>query len=246
VTKIGVIIAAAGSSRRFQDRHTKKPFAMLNNRSVWLFSTEKFLQQKEVVQVLVVIAPEDREMFLSRFASNLAFLEVTLVEGGAERADSIENAVSHLREEVDLVAVHDAARPCLSEIWIEQVFDAAKKHGAAMLATPVVGTLKRVDAQHVIQETVARDNLWEAQTPQVFRRDWFEEAYKKREGFAATDDAQLVERAGHPVRIVPCDRRNLKITTKTDLKLAEKMLALLPKPKLEGPHHPFAGDDFWR
>jgi 2-C-methyl-D-erythritol 4-phosphate cytidylyltransferase len=244
--KFGVIVAAAGKSRRFRDQHTKKPFAMLNNRSVWLYSTEKFLQRSDVVQALVVIAPEDRETFMSRFASNLAFLEVDLVEGGAERADSIEKALAHLKEEVEFVAVHDAARPCLSELWIEDVFQKAKEKGAAMLATPVVGTLKRIDENKIVRETVSRDGLWEAQTPQVFRRDWLEESYRQREGFAATDDAQLVERAGHQVHVVPCDRRNLKITTKSDLKLAEKILGILPKPKLEGPHHPFSGDDLWR
>ena len=113
-------------------------------------------------------------------------------------------------------------------------------------AIPVAGTLKRVGGDHTIVETVSREGLWEAQTPQVFRRQLLLEAHAKRGDFAATDDAQLVERIGHPVTVVPGSPINLKITTREDLRLAEQALKVLPKPKLAGPGHPFAGDDMWR
>ena len=93
---------------------------------------------------------------------------------------------------------------------------------------------------------VSREGLWEAQTPQVFRRSLIEEAYAKREGFNATDDAQLVERLGKPVTVVPGSPVNLKITTKEDQRLAEQALKALPKPKFDKPIHPFANDDMWR
>ncbi len=95
-------------------------------------------------------------------------------------------------------------------------------------------------------ETVSREGLWEAQTPQVFRRELLVKAYAKRGGLQATDDAQLVERLGHKVTIVPGSPINLKITTREDLRLAEQALKALPKPKLLGPAHPFADDDMWR
>ena len=109
----------------------------------------------------------------------------------------------------------------------------------------MAGTLKRLGPKHQIAETVDRRGLWEAQTPQVFRRDLLLEAYASRDGFNATDDAQLVERIGHAVTVVPGSPINMKITTKEDLRLAEQALKALPKPKL-GPIHPFADDDMWR
>lgn len=241
-----VILPAAGQSSRFRDPNYKKPYAPLANRAVWLYSVDRFLNRPDVKQVLVVISPEDREYFDFKFSSNIAILGIEVVEGGQERADSIEKALGCVRPEIEYVAVHDAVRPCLTESWIDSVFEAAHQTGAAILATPVAATLKRVGADKRIQETVARDHLWEAQTPQVFRRELLLEAYAKRGGFVATDDAQLVERLGKPVAIVQGSPLNIKITTADDLRLAEQALKVLPKPKFQGPSHPFEGDDLWR
>jgi len=171
---------------------------------------------------------------------------VEVIEGGAERIDSVQRALERVKDDIEFVAVHDAARPCIVDPWIDDVFAAAARDGAAILATQVQATLKRADQQKRITETVSRDGLWEAQTPQVFRRELLIEAYAKRGQGAVTDDAQLVERLGHAVTIVPCSPLNLKITTRDDLKLAEQVLKVLPKPKLEGFQHPFADDDLFR
>ncbi|MGA2799063.1 MAG: 2-C-methyl-D-erythritol 4-phosphate cytidylyltransferase, partial [Thermoguttaceae bacterium] len=128
----------------------------------------------------------------------------------------------------------------------DQIFSAAEASGAAIFAIPVAGTLKRVGANHEIEETVARGGLWEAQTPQVFRRELILEAYAKRQGLQATDDAQLVERIGYKVTVVPGSPVNLKITNREDLRLAEQALRALPKPKILGGMNPFADDDKWR
>jgi 2-C-methyl-D-erythritol 4-phosphate cytidylyltransferase len=193
-----------------------------------------------------VIANDDREYFQFKFASNAALLGIQVIDGGAQRHDSVANALARVKPEADFVCVHDAARPCLANEWIDKVFDAAEKTGAAIFAIPVSGTLKRLGPDHVIQETVSRAGLWEAQTPQVFRRELLLEAYAKRDGLAATDDAQLVERLGHAVTVVPGSPVNLKITTREDLRLAEHAIKALPKPKLQGPAHPFSDDDMWR
>jgi len=245
VSKFAVIVPAAGRSSRFRDKHYKKPFATLSGRAVWLHSAERFLNRDDVVQLILVIAREDRDDFHFKFASNVAVMGIEVVEGGAERADSVEAALAKVKPEADFVCVHDAARPCLVDEWIDKIFAAAEHSGAAIFAIPVAGTLKRVDKEHRIEETVSRGGLWEAQTPQVFRRELLVEAYAQREGFAATDDAQLVERLGRPVTVVPGSPVNLKITTREDLRLAEQALKALPKPKLSGPIHPFA-DDMWR
>jgi len=246
VATYAVILPAAGKSSRFKDKNYKKPFAPLAARAVWLHSAEKFLHRKDVKQLLVVVSPEDREYFDFKFSSNVAILGIEVVAGGKERADSIQNALARVKADIEFVAVHDAARPCIADEWITRVFEAAERSGAAILAVPVGSTLKRIGGDHKIVETVSRDNLWEAQTPQVFRRQLLLDAYARRQNFAATDDAQLVERLGHSVTVVTGSPINLKITTSEDLRLAEQALKALPKPKFQGPAHPFADDDMWR
>jgi 2-C-methyl-D-erythritol 4-phosphate cytidylyltransferase len=246
VATFAVILAAAGKSSRFHDKNYKKPFAPLSNRPVWLHAAERFVNREDVKQTLLVISPDDREYFQQKFAGNAALLGIETIEGGAERADSIERALARVRPDIEFVCVHDAARPCLAEQWVDTIFAAAERTDAAIFAIPVAGTLKRMKTDHTIEETVSRERLWEAQTPQVFRRELLLEAYAKRDKFAATDDAQLVERIGHAVTIVPGSPINLKITTREDLRLAEQAMKALPRPKLTGPAHPFEGDDMWR
>ena len=206
MASFSVILAAAGKSSRFKDQHYKKPFVPLANKAVWLHSAERFLNRDDVKQLILVIAQEDRESFLMKFGANVAILGLEVVEGGEDRSESVQAALSHVKSDIDFVVVHDAARPCLADEWIEQVFAAAEKSGAAILGTPVTSTLKRSSDGKSIDETVARDRLWEAQTPQVFRREWLLEAYAKRGESNATDDAQLVEQIA--IRFPSCRRRS--------------------------------------
>src|SRR5262249_26536432 len=130
---------------------------------------------------------------------------------------------------------------------IDAVFASASQQGAALLAVPVTDTVKQVNAQQQVKATMPRQGLWLAQTPQVFRRDWLEAAYANRSkaGKEITDDAQLIEAAGHPVHVVEGAGTNIKITTKADLILAEAILKAQPKPKPSGPIHPFAEEEMW-
>ncbi|NUQ65617.1 MAG: 2-C-methyl-D-erythritol 4-phosphate cytidylyltransferase [Pirellulales bacterium] len=246
MAKFAVILPAAGRSSRFHDKNYKKPFAPLANRAVWIHSAERFINRNDVAQTILVISPDDREQFNFKFASNVAILGIEVVLGGAERADSVQNALARVKPDVDFICVHDAARPCITDAWVDKVFEAAQRSGAAIFGVPVAGTLKRVGPDNVIEETVSRSGLWEAQTPQVFRRDLLLEAYAKRGNLQPTDEAQLVERLGKKVTVVPGSSINLKITTKEDLRLAEQALKALPKPKNLGPLHPFADDDMWK
>jgi 2-C-methyl-D-erythritol 4-phosphate cytidylyltransferase len=246
VPRFAVILPAAGKSSRFRDQHYKKPFAPLDGRPVWMHAADRFVNRKDVVQTLLVIAAEDREHFAEKFGGNAALLGIEVVEGGQERYDSVTRALERVKPEAEYIAVHDAARPCIVDEWIDAVFAAAVKTGAAILASPVTGTLKRAAGDQTVAETVSRDNLWEAQTPQVFRRQLLTDAYARRGQQPATDDAQLVERLGHSVTIVPSSPMNLKITTKEDLRIASALLKALPKPKLANPSHPFADDNPWR
>lgn len=243
---IGVILVAAGQSSRFGDAHYKKPFAPLAGRAVWLHAAEKFLERDDVKKLVVVIAPDDREMFLDTFGANLAFMGIDLAIGGDKRATSVRNGLAKLSAGIDLVAIHDAARPCLAKNWLDEVFTVASRTGAAILATPVTATLKRVDAARAIVATVDRTGLWEAQTPQVFSHQLLANAFATDTADTATDEAQLIQATGHAVTVVPGSALNLKITTRDDLRLAEQVLKVLPKPGLSGPAHPFADGDRWR
>ncbi len=244
--RIGVVLPAAGKSARFGDRR-KKPFVDLDGRAIWVRSAELFINRADVCQTLVVIAAEDEVEFRRRYGANLAFMGVELVLGGEQRVDSVAAALERLRPEVELVAVHDAVRPCTRKEDIDRVIAAAANSGAAILACPVHDTLKEAAGDATIERTVPRANLWLAQTPQVFGKELLLKAYANRSKIEGeiTDDAQLVEALGIRVTLVEGPPTNIKITTRDDLTLAKAILEAMPKPKPKGPMHPFAEDKMW-
>jgi 2-C-methyl-D-erythritol 4-phosphate cytidylyltransferase len=244
MARFAVILPAAGRSTRFGDSKQKKIFAELDGRAVWLRAADAFLGRDDVEQVIVAISPDDRELFDRRYGAEVAFRGITVVEGGLERHDTIAKALDAVSPSSDFVAVHDAARPCVTSDQVDAVFAAAIEHGAALLAVAVADTLKRVDADGMTIETVPRAGLHGAQTPQVFRKDWLIEAYfnKSTIAHAITDDAQLVEALGHHSMIVESSPMNLKITTQADLKLAAAILKVLPRSERDAPLHPFSDE----
>jgi 2-C-methyl-D-erythritol 4-phosphate cytidylyltransferase len=240
-----VILPAAGRSTRFGDPKQKKIYAELDGRAVWLRALDPFLTHGEVEQIIVAIAPEDRELFDRRYRDKVAFLNLDVIEGGAERCNTVARALERVRPACEFVAVHDAARPCLSEEMVSAVFAAAREHGAALLATPVIDTIKRARDGRFTVETVSRSDLFLAQTPQVFRRDWIEQAFARRGelGSGITDDTQLVEALGHRCAIVSSSPFNLKITTQDDLRLAAAILKIRAGARAERSGHPFADEN---
>jgi 2-C-methyl-D-erythritol 4-phosphate cytidylyltransferase len=175
------------------------------------------------VTAAVVVAPPDRtgeaEALLARHSPLPCPTRV--VAGGTERQDSVRNGLAAVGD-VELVAIHDAARPFITADVVEAAIDAARRHGAAIVAAPAVDTVKQVHAEGWIESTPRRDRLWLAQTPQVFRTDLARRAHAapSTEG-AATDDALLVELLGVRVYVVPGNAENRKITTPADLDWAE-------------------------
>jgi 2-C-methyl-D-erythritol 4-phosphate cytidylyltransferase len=220
---VSVILAAAGQSSRFRDPHFKKVFITVHGKPVWQYSAQLASDHPRVAQIILTIAPEDKAMVQEKFTGNLTMLGVEIVLGGKERHHSVRNALERVRPDIKLVAIHDAARPCLSKALLNQVIEAADKQGAAILASPIRGTVKRANAQHQVAETVSREGLWQAQTPQVFRLDWIQKAYANAKG-NPTDDSQVAEMAGYSVAIVESPETNLKITTKEDLRTVEALL----------------------
>jgi 2-C-methyl-D-erythritol 4-phosphate cytidylyltransferase len=237
-----VILPAAGRSSRFGDPRQKKIYADLDGRAVWLRAAEPFVNRDDVTQIILAISTDDRELFESRYRPSVAFWNITVIDGGAERYDTVARALEVVDPACDFVAVHDAARPCVSTELIDSVFAAARKFGAAIPGLAVADSLKRVDpTSHHVVATVPREGLVAVQTPQAFRRDLLMKAYANRSNVAnVTDDAQLVEAIGQACHVVDGSPFNLKITTAADLKVAAAFLQSMPKAKKEGPIHPFA------
>lgn len=245
--KVSVIICAAGASSRFGGSR-KKPFVELNGRAAFLRSIEFFAEREDVYQVILAISEEDEEMVRVKWEAALAFSGVKICFGGAERFETVAKALKLVKDEAELVAVHDAVRCCLTKDWIDELFKTASETGAAMLAAPVVATLKKVEDGRII-DTVDRSDLYEAQTPQVFDAAWLKEAYAKLDTLdksKITDDAQLIEALGHPVHIVQTDHSNIKITRRSDVPIAEAIIKSRPKPKPDGPIGPYDEQDMWK
>ena len=238
MAKVAVIIPAAGAGERFGGK-VKKPFAQIDSRPIFIRAIELFVNRPDVVQVILTVSPDDYDVVKDKFAANLMFMGIKLVKGGTTRFESVRAALGHVEESADLVCVHDAVRPCVLESWIDQVFRKAADTGAAILAAPLNGTIKRAKEGR-IEKTVSRTGLFEAQTPQVFERELLCKAYANVPAdFVSTDDAQVVERTGRDVSIVQTDRRNLKITTPGDMSLAGAILKEFTrqakKKPLQGP-----------
>jgi 2-C-methyl-D-erythritol 4-phosphate cytidylyltransferase/2-C-methyl-D-erythritol 2,4-cyclodiphosphate synthase len=219
---VTAIVAAAGRGRRF-GAPENKIFAPLVGYTVLQQSVAALRQCPAVDAIVVVTAAED----LKRVREQCTGLGVHAVcEGGAERYDSVWNALQAVPDSTEFVAVHDAARPLVSQELIAAVVEAARVDGAALPATPLSDTVKRSADGRTTLETVDRKPLYGVQTPQVFRRELLVRAYREaREvGFTGTDDASYVERLGHPVTLVPGERNNIKITVAEDLQMAESLL----------------------
>ena len=215
---------AAGSGRRFGS-HRNKLFALLAGKPLWYHAAQRLRQCPLVGRIVMPIAKADRGYFQNESAALIDELQIDLVSGGRERTDSVRKGLIELLSDpsIALVAVHDAARPLVSQADLQVVFAVASQSGAAILASPVSGTVKRAHGDGKCQ-TIDRRDLWIALTPQVFRPELLKLAYEKYRGRPATDDAELVERIGHPVSIVQGSAENLKITHPEDLHLAAAIL----------------------
>ena len=208
----------------------RKPYLDLNGTPVLLRSVSAFASVDSVKEMIVVINAADEEMVEERWGKQLRSMKVAhICFGGASRQESVTQGLAHAADSSELIAIHDAVRPLVRPSLIGQAIEAAGRVGAAMLAAPVKATIKDVGPDHIIRETIPREALWAAQTPQVFRRDLILRAYEQArlDGVQATDDAQLVERLGAPVAIVESTDENIKITTPEDLVIARALAAHL-------------------
>lgn len=222
--KVTVIIAAAGVGRRMKADRPKQLF-VLQKTPILIYTLRKF-DACRVVDSMIVAAPRESVDEIRSLVNDAGFSKpVVVIQGGDRRQDSVAIALQHLAQDITVVAVHDAVRPFVSVEEIEAVIQKAAADGAAILAVPIVDTVKQVE-RNVIDSTLAREHLVLAQTPQAFRIEIIREAFEraKKDEYYGTDESSLVERLGRPVSIVRGSERNIKITRPTDLVLARVLL----------------------
>ena len=238
--KVAVIICAAGPSSRFGGKR-KKQFVNVARRAVFLRSVELFADRDDTKQILLAIAQDDEELVNVKWGVNLKFFNVQLFFGGHERFDTVNKGIELMKDDIELIAVHDASRCCVTGELIDKVISTTAKTGAAIPACPVAATIKEAKDNTIIK-TVDRAGLYEAQTPQVFEASLLKRAYENLHNVdqsKISDDAQLVEALGEKVTIVESDSSNIKITRKSDIAIAEAIIKSRPKPKPEGPIGPY-------
>jgi 2-C-methyl-D-erythritol 4-phosphate cytidylyltransferase/2-C-methyl-D-erythritol 2,4-cyclodiphosphate synthase len=228
---VTAIIAAGGRGARFGGDRPKQVLA-LGGQPILQRTVTAFLQSDCIAEVIVAL-PRDLSANPPDYLCVVG-KPLHVVEGGARRQDSVANAFARVATGTDIVVIHDAARPLVSAAVIARTIDAARDSGAAIAAVRAHDTVKRGDAAGTIVATLPREEIYLAQTPQAFRIDVLRDAlrYAAAAGVEVTDEAMLAERAGHAVRLVEGDPRNLKITTPDDLAMAECLVGVPPVPVL--------------
>jgi 2-C-methyl-D-erythritol 4-phosphate cytidylyltransferase len=228
--RIFVILPAAGLGTRMSHTDAPKQFLSIGGVPVLIRSIHAFLAIPAVSSITVAVRASETQRVKQQIAQHLpkTAKPVAVVEGGDTRQESVGRALASLADaqDDDLVLVHDAVRPLIDAGTIERTIDAVKKHGAAIVATPALDTIKVVERTSdgaIITSTIPRERVVLAQTPQGFRVGLLRKAFAEAEadGFVGTDEASLAERAGIPVAVVAGPPRNFKITQPGDLELAE-------------------------
>lgn len=232
MNRVVVIIPAAGSGKRMQ-QSVNKQFLEIGGQTIIERTLRAFEKSEKVNEIIVVTKDTDMESVNSIIETGNIQKIRCVVEGGAERQDSIYNGLQMTKEEDQWILVHDGARPFITDEMIDEMIDdlinrnnpQSKLEKSLIMAVPSKDTIKRVDGD-CVKETLKRAELWNVQTPQGFSRELLIEAYEKakKEGFTGTDDASLVEWMGYPVHVHYGSYENIKITTPDDLYLGEAIL----------------------
>ncbi|MGL4911702.1 MAG: 2-C-methyl-D-erythritol 4-phosphate cytidylyltransferase [Romboutsia sp.] len=221
----GVVIVAAGTGSRMK-MDINKQFIKLNDKEIIAYTIEKFYENKNIQDIVVVIKEEEFEFFKSQIISKYGFENIKIAFGGNERQDSVYNGLKALDEKCKIVLIHDGARPFVSEEIIANSITEAINNKAVVVGVSVKDTIKVVDSDNNIVETPDRSKLWAVQTPQTFVYQVLLKSYEDafKDNFYGTDDAMLVERIGYKVKIIQGSYNNIKITTQEDLNIGTQIL----------------------
>lgn len=228
--KAAAIIPAAGFGTRMNSAHPKQ-FQLLAGIPILIHTVRVFIENSHIGQLVVVIPAEwmtETDTIFDRFSVNRENL--TIVAGGRRRQDSVRAGLQVVDSDIEIVLVHDGARPLVSGEIIDRCYLAALRFGAGIAAIPVKDTLKLADASGKVSSTIDRTNLWQAQTPQAVQKKLLEQAYLQNSDADVTDESSLLEKAEIPVTLVEGSETNIKITRPEDLLLAEKILQNQPLP----------------
>lgn len=221
----GVVIVAAGTGSRM-NMGINKQFIKLEGKEIIAYTIEKFYNNSNIEDIVVVIKEDESEFFKKEILDKYNFKNVKIAYGGKERQDSVYNGLKLLDEKCDVVLIHDGARPFVSDKIIDKSIEEAKEHKAIVVGVPVKDTIKVIDNDKNIVDTPNRSVLWAVQTPQTFDYNILIDAYKDafKNKFYGTDDAMLVERIGYKVKMLEGSYNNIKITTQEDLNIGSQIL----------------------
>ncbi len=216
-----VIIVAGGKGLRFGSKEPKQ-FLPLAKKKMFLWSILAFKKVKECKQIVLVV-PENKLSEMEKYKKQYG---IDVVSGGKERYDSVANGLKCIKDDMDFVAVHDAARPLVTEKIIKEVFCAAVKYGGAIAAAVAKDSIKFSKNGKIISKSIDRKNIWQAQTPQIFKTSLLKKVYSGKIAKNITDDAQLIEKTGRKVALVDCGYENFKVTQPIDFITAKAVLRL--------------------
>ena len=215
------IITAAGSGRRFGEA---KQFKKLHGKPLYQYSLDTFIKSRLFDEIILVIPNSNQEKVQKEIKRKYSS-QVSLVIGGPDRQDSVKNAIQNSNPNIDLVVIHDAARPFITTTLIEKCISACETSDGAIIAMQPHDTIK-FSKDNIVEKTIDRSNIWMAQTPQAFNKHKILEAYNSSEfdDLVVTDESSLMEKLGYKIMIVPGNGKNFKITTFDDWERAEAEL----------------------
>ncbi|MFA4992926.1 MAG: 2-C-methyl-D-erythritol 4-phosphate cytidylyltransferase [Candidatus Omnitrophota bacterium] len=217
---LSAILLAAGKGRRL-NAVMPKPLVRIGNKPAIIYSLNSLNKHPDIDEIILVVSSTNQGKIIEAIRKYHFKKIKAIVFGGLRRQDSVYNGLKAVNKKSDWVLIHDSARPFIAGRSITKVIAASGKNAAAILAVRPKATIKLSRQLNIVSQTLNRDKLWEAQTPQVFKKSLLLEAYKKYSQEDVTDDASLVERLGKRVKIVEGDYGNIKITTAEDLLLAD-------------------------
>jgi len=222
--KTQAIIPIAGTGTRFNTDHSK-PLVELSGKPICVYALETF-EKSSLIDSVILVGQKGRLPELEGIVEKYGLKKVVqVIAGGETRQQSVFNGLAAIDNDIDLVLVHDGVRPLVSLKVIEDAVVLCRKWDAVVTAVPVKSTIKKIHKKDLlVEETLNREELWEVQTPQVFKKSVLLEAHQKNRSSNPTDDAMMVEQLGIKVRVSPGDYKNIKITTQEDLAIAETFL----------------------
>lgn len=220
-----VVIVSAGRGSRMK-ADINKQFLKLQNKEVIAHTIDKFYNNENIGEIIVVVREDEAEFFKINIIEKYGYKNIKIAFGGSERQDSVYNGLKMVDENCKIVLIHDGARPFVNNETIDNAIESAKENKCVIVGVPVKDTIKVIDENNNVCDTPDRSTLWSIQTPQVFDFSLIMKAHEKarEDNYYGTDDSMLVEYFGQKVKVVEGSYNNIKITTPEDLKIGEEIL----------------------